>query len=171
MPEASPSSISRHGACSAQRWLAIRSSQRVPSHWPYFARRGAVLRRAYVALRCAASEVWSGRRDLNPGPFEPHSNALPVCATPRKEGLLPRFRRIVGSPEALETYQLPCTGSTSSSRAAAAKLLARLSLGAHAGIPMATHRPSHGRGRFWNQELSRRGFLKLAKGEGAEVPT
>lgn len=26
---------------------------------------------------------WSGRRDLNPGPFDPQSNALPGCATPR----------------------------------------------------------------------------------------
>ena len=26
---------------------------------------------------------WSGRRDLNPGPSEPHSDALPDCATPR----------------------------------------------------------------------------------------
>ena len=26
---------------------------------------------------------WSGRRDLNPGPSEPHSDALPGCATPR----------------------------------------------------------------------------------------
>ena len=28
---------------------------------------------------------WSGRRDLNPGPFAPQANALPVCATPRPE--------------------------------------------------------------------------------------
>ena len=28
---------------------------------------------------------WSGRRDLNPRPFEPHSNALPNCATARPE--------------------------------------------------------------------------------------
>ncbi len=26
---------------------------------------------------------WSGRRDSNPGPFDPQSNALPDCATPR----------------------------------------------------------------------------------------
>ena len=31
------------------------------------------------------SEKWSGRRDLNPGPFAPQANALPVCATPRPE--------------------------------------------------------------------------------------
>ena len=27
---------------------------------------------------------WSGRRDSNSGPLEPHSSALPDCATPRK---------------------------------------------------------------------------------------
>lgn len=30
-----------------------------------------------------ASLVWSGRLDLNQRPPEPHSGALPVCATPR----------------------------------------------------------------------------------------
>ena len=29
------------------------------------------------------NKKWSGRRDLNPGPFAPQANALPVCATPR----------------------------------------------------------------------------------------
>jgi hypothetical protein len=29
---------------------------------------------------------WSGREDLNLRPLEPHSSALPVCATPRQEG-------------------------------------------------------------------------------------
>ena len=28
---------------------------------------------------------WSERRDLNPRPFAPQANALPVCATPRKK--------------------------------------------------------------------------------------
>ena len=28
---------------------------------------------------------WSGRRDLNPGPPEPHSGTLPDCATSRPE--------------------------------------------------------------------------------------
>ena len=30
--------------------------------------------------------LWSGRGDLNSGPPEPHSGALPGCATSRKKG-------------------------------------------------------------------------------------
>lgn len=36
------------------------------------------------ALGWAASEDWSGRRDLNPGPLAPEASALPSCATPRR---------------------------------------------------------------------------------------
>jgi hypothetical protein len=30
-------------------------------------------------------DTWSGREDLNLRPLEPHSSALPDCATPRRE--------------------------------------------------------------------------------------
>src|ERR1700733_11417356 len=30
-------------------------------------------------------EKWSGRRDSNPRPLEPHSSALPSCATARRQ--------------------------------------------------------------------------------------
>ncbi len=38
--------------------------------------------------RCEVSSLFrkSGWRDLNPRPFDPQSNALPNCATTRKEG-------------------------------------------------------------------------------------
>src|SRR5260370_36149242 len=35
------------------------------------------------------SNLWAGRRDLNPGPPEPHSGTLPDCATSRPD-CLPR---------------------------------------------------------------------------------
>jgi hypothetical protein len=31
------------------------------------------------------SQPWSGRRDSNPRPLEPHSSALPSCATARRQ--------------------------------------------------------------------------------------
>ena len=31
----------------------------------------------------------SGRRDLNPGPLQPHCSALPNCATPRTMEIIP----------------------------------------------------------------------------------
>ncbi len=37
-----------------------------------------------TGAKCAGNMKWSGRRDLNPGPFDPQSNALPGCATPRR---------------------------------------------------------------------------------------
>src|SRR5438034_5040665 len=38
-----------------------------------------------AAQRCSfGSEINSGRRDLNPRPLEPHSSALPNCATARR---------------------------------------------------------------------------------------
>ena len=94
-PLRAPQGHSSHGSV-CNEWLAIRSSQRDPSHRPYFARRGAVLRRAYFALRCATSEVWSGRWDS----FEPYPQlivpilqvfegpALPFAATAER---LPRL--------------------------------------------------------------------------------
>ena len=36
-----------------------------------------------TGAKCAGKMKWSGRRDLNSRPLEPHSSALPVCATPR----------------------------------------------------------------------------------------
>jgi hypothetical protein len=33
----------------------------------------------------SCTQTWSGREDLNLRPLEPHSSALPVCATPRRE--------------------------------------------------------------------------------------
>src|SRR5690242_12596784 len=41
-----------------------------------------------LLIRC---ENWSGRRDSNAGPLEPHSSALPGCATPREPASEPRF--------------------------------------------------------------------------------
>ena len=35
--------------------------------------------------------VWSGREDLNLRPLEPHSSALPDCATPRRKKILLTF--------------------------------------------------------------------------------
>lgn len=32
--------------------------------------------------------LWSGRGDLNSGPPEPHSGALPGCATSRKNAII-----------------------------------------------------------------------------------
>jgi site-specific DNA recombinase len=32
-------------------------------------------------------EIWSGSRDLNPGPLDPQSSALPDCATPRSSAI------------------------------------------------------------------------------------
>jgi hypothetical protein len=40
-------------------------------------------KRPAVSRRREERVWWSGRRDLNPGPSEPHSDALPGCATPR----------------------------------------------------------------------------------------
>ena len=41
---------------------------------------------------------WSGRLDLNQRPPEPHSGALPGCATPRPKQILPQALQ---SPQAL----------------------------------------------------------------------
>jgi hypothetical protein len=42
---------------------------------------------------------WSGRRDLNPGPSEPHSDALPGCATPRQGA---QYSAVVSTHDATE---------------------------------------------------------------------
>ncbi len=39
---------------------------------------------AIPPLRLLEFVNWSGRRDSNAGPLEPHSSALPGCATPRQ---------------------------------------------------------------------------------------
>lgn len=39
---------------------------------------------AIPPLRLLDVVNWSGRRDSNAGPLEPHSSALPGCATPRQ---------------------------------------------------------------------------------------
>lgn len=39
---------------------------------------------AIPPLRLIDVVNWSGRRDSNAGPLEPHSSALPGCATPRQ---------------------------------------------------------------------------------------
>src|SRR3954464_4490210 len=40
----------------------------------------------------------SGRRDSNPGPLEPHSSALPSCATARfRRALLPNWREMASA--------------------------------------------------------------------------
>jgi hypothetical protein len=35
--------------------------------------------------RVNEEQIWSGRRDSNPRPLEPHSSALPSCATARRQ--------------------------------------------------------------------------------------
>ena len=47
---------------------------------------------------------WSGRRDLNPRPFAPQANALPVCATPRK-GFLSGGGKGSRTPDLLNAIQ------------------------------------------------------------------
>ena len=62
---------------------------------------------------------WSGRRDLNPRPFAPQANALPVCATPRK-GFLSGGGKGSRTPDLLNAiqalYQLSYTPSSGSRR-------------------------------------------------------
>ncbi len=45
--------------------------------------------------------VWSGREDLNLRPLEPHSSALPVCATPRRPW--PDYNTAAVSPNAAQS--------------------------------------------------------------------
>ena len=42
---------------------------------------------------------WSERRDLNPRPFAPQANALPVCATPRKKAVRNQMGILLNWPE------------------------------------------------------------------------
>ncbi len=46
--------------------------------------------------RIDSHKKWSGRRDLNPGPFDPQSNALPDCATPRIKKENRKLERVTG---------------------------------------------------------------------------
>lgn len=44
------------------------------------------------ALLCHRARFWSGWRDSNPQPPAPEAGALPGCATPRNEKVIPRSR-------------------------------------------------------------------------------
>src|SRR5262249_56975387 len=48
-----------------------------------------VRRRWQLRLHTNATARSSGRRDLNPGPLDPQSSALPSCATARSHTILP----------------------------------------------------------------------------------
>src|SRR6266498_499875 len=51
-------------------------------------------RAARTVLQVSA---WSGRRDSNPGPPEPHSGTLPDCATSRPSGAFEQARPSVSN--------------------------------------------------------------------------
>ena len=61
--------------------------------------RGRHLRRPIGARKSLPfhQEDWSGRRDSNPGPPEPHSGTLPDCATSRPEGAFEQARRAMSN--------------------------------------------------------------------------
>src|ERR1039457_2355372 len=68
---------------------------------------------------CTAHAVWSGCRDLNPGPLRPERSALPSCATARSE--LPRSPIILVAilsrdqrPRRIRAHQLECGGDVRS---------------------------------------------------------
>ena len=81
----SPSSCWRSPPCSRSR-LSGRSSPMRPVALPAWAKRHQPYRSPDHRMRYRGAWLvcaWSGRKDSNLRPLEPHSSALPGCATPR----------------------------------------------------------------------------------------
>src|SRR5687768_7678359 len=93
------------GACArSERLESVRSVfELTEQHWPFSEGRRDGLRRLLGAVRAKASYLrglnWSGRRDLNSGPPEPHSGTLPDCATSRPDAAVLRGLRIQKSED------------------------------------------------------------------------